>query len=91
MTRRRPPRPSPAKDWRSIAEPRPQRRLPLPVVDDRADPDALADVELRVRRGPGGARFVVLAARVTLADPAVVRALAERLHAAARALEGTSS
>ena len=87
MTRRRPPRPSPGKDWRAIAEPRPQRRLPLPVVDDRAGPDALADVELRVRRGPDGGRYVLLRARVSLTDPAVVRALADRLTAAARSLE----
>ena len=42
MTRRRPPRPSPAKDWRAVAAERPQRVIPLPIhtgpatVDERA-------------------------------------------------------
>ena len=87
MTRRRPPRPSPAKDWRAVAEPRPQRRLPLPVVDDTAPPDALADVELVVRRLAGGGRCLRVRIDVVLVDAAVVRRLAERLGRAADALE----
>ena len=92
MTRRRLPRslaPSPGRDFRALAGDRPQLRLPLPIVDGRTPADALADVELVVRRVAGGARVLVVRVDATLADAAVVRRLAERLARAAAALEGT--
>ena len=88
MSARRSPRPGPGKDFRAVAADRPQRRLPLPVIDDRADPDALADVELVVRRRAGGGRSLRVRVDAVLVDAAVVRRLAERLGRAADALEG---
>ena len=86
MKRRHPPRPSRARDFRALAAERPQRRLPLPVIDDTAPRDALADVELVVRRLAGGGRCLRVRVDVVLVDAAVVRRLAERLNRAADAL-----
>ena len=66
------------------------RRPVLAVLDDRPR-DRLADVVVRVRRRPDGGRFVRLAADLVLEDADVVRALAERLLAAARSLDEPGS
>ena len=105
MKRRRPPRPSPAKDWRAVAADRPQRVIPLPIrtgpatAAERApDPslDAVRDrdvdaVVIRVRRRDDGTGYVLVVASAAFDRPADVRAVAGRLAAAADALEGAGS
>jgi len=93
VTRRRPPKPGPGRDFRALADIPPQRGLPLPAAEPvNADTgDATDDVELRVRRAPDGSLYALLTAAVTLRDAATVRRLAKRLHDAADALDGGAS
>jgi len=78
--RQRLPTPSPAHDWRALAADRPQR---LPELSAGAE----HDVELRLRHDGRDVPVVTLTGAMTTDDPAALRAVAVRLHAAADALE----
>lgn len=92
MTYRRPPKPSPARDFRALAADRPQRALPLPVLTS-ADtvPDAVLepmpdDLDLRLRTDAVG-RFLTLSGSTVFRRADEARDFAARVLAGARAME----
>ena len=89
MTHRRSSKPGPGRDFRALAADPPQGRHSITCHVERDD-DA-ADVELRVRVNSEGARYALLTAAHRFTDAGAVRALADRLYAAADALEGSDS
>jgi len=83
--RSRRPTPGPRGDWRAIAADRPQ----CPPDSPALPADDEHDVELRLRRSGDDTPVVTLTGAMTTDDPAALRTLATRLHAAADALEAS--
>jgi len=83
--RRRPPTPSPSRDWRALAADRP----PCPPDPLTPPADDEHDVEVRLRRNGNDTPVVTLTGAMTTGDPAELRTLATRLHSAADALEAS--
>ena len=89
---RRQPKPSPARDFRALAELPPQRPLTLPTAVDEPPAEEIPDeVELRVRRDADGRLYALLMAAARITDSSSLRRLAQRLHDAADALDGGAS